>query len=193
MVFDFRNGASALRRLLVVCAAVWGLSLIALPAFAGKSSFSVGTSSAALTGNAGYGLGIVLTGSGTSGFAFNFMLPGDYKPDSAVKIMFDLVSMVGPCSFRLTPSSMSRTRTGALFSGGLGGLMVKGGDTVNFGSPYVIRSKTYVLRPGGTLSGQKPGDFIQLGIERDADQASDTCPGLGVMGIEVRYKTKKKK
>jgi hypothetical protein len=52
----------------------------------------------------------------------------------------------------------------------------------------VITTRAFTLKPGGTLSGQRPGDVFSIQFHRFATDASDTCAStVFVQAIDIRY------
>jgi hypothetical protein len=169
---------------LIACSA-----LCAQPAAAARGSF--GIPPAATTGDGGTtinGAVITLPDAGAPSFTMTFVLPRDYKTDSAIRIVVYLSTFLGtPCSVRFLPVALVRTRVGANIVNNPGGLSTPS-PYITFPSIGRAVQKTYRLTPGGGLAGQNKGDAITIAFRRDAGDPGDTCIGDALVhSIDIRY------
>lgn len=133
--------------------------------------------------------GPALAPTGTSHVAVDFVVPPDHKAGTRLQMVVDYVEQSsGSCSwYAYTYGS----------EGPDGGNDV---DNVHNGGWQVPGSSQYsgtVAVPAGAGSaqravftwpfGDKPGMFIQFGLDRQGDNASDNCSYVTITGLQLRY------
>lgn len=156
-----------------------------------QKSFSVPVEAVSLSGGATVAGTVNLGNSGSPGFLFPFVLPEDYAANQTVEITFYLSAATPSCAVRFVPFHLSRLRIGSAIAIGTSGLTAVGGATVDLSDVGIVVGKRLLLRRASTvLPGQRPRDLIRIGMQRQADDGSDTCTGvLFVHGIDIRYPT----
>ena len=141
-------------------------------------------------GNVQVGLdGVVSTG---------FVLPEDYKPNTAITLQLLIDSRSRNCSLTLAPASLNRSRVGSPrdFGAATGGLralsasspFVLAGDVISFstGPTDETISVRFAITTDADVTTLNPGDGIQVGLFRRA--GTDTCPTtFGIAGWSANY------
>jgi hypothetical protein len=167
---------------------ITGLGLWPAPAAAQEmGSFSIPVLAVEVAGGASVSQqSIFLPNAGTPVFVMPLVLPRDYQNGGDVKIVLYLqTSTATTCQVRLAPAQMFRKRAGFFPMSGLAGL---NGNPVTSLTTSEITTRTFTLKPGGTLSGQKPGDVFSINFNRIATDVSDTCANTVVVhAIDIRY------
>jgi hypothetical protein len=119
-------------------------------------------------------------------FSMNFVLPLAYRNNGEVRIILYLRSPEAPCKVRLVPVQLVRKRIGSPIVDNLTGLS-GGGPLVDLPANVLV-AKTFILKAGGPLAGQMPGDAFTVRIERQANDPTDTCNGnVFVEATDIRY------
>ncbi len=170
-----------------LCALIAGLAFWAAPASAEMGSFSVPVHAVEADAGASVSVqSITLPNAGTPFFVMPLVLPHDYQNGGDVKIVLYLqTSTATTCQVRLAPGQMIRKRAGSFPMSGLAGL---NGNPVTTLTTSILTTRTFTLKPGGTLSGQKPGDVFSINFNRLATDVSDTCANTVVVhAIDIRY------
>jgi hypothetical protein len=165
--------------------------LSASPALAELATVSYPPQAATVVGGATLTTAVHLPNAGLPGFNITFALPGDYARNRTVRIVFYLTAGVAPCDIQLVPSNLVRRRIGFNTVHDLSGLQPADGSmTIHFPDVTVI-GKTFELKPSVGFPGQRKGDLIVLGLQRQAEAPADTCSGSAfVQGIDIRYPLK---
>lgn len=170
--------------------AALSLVLGASPANAGFASFSIPVGAVIMQGGAVSATTPILPDSGTPKFVFNFVLPVDYQVNGEVRVILHLQSPAAPCTARIQPFQLSRNRPNTPLGNSLAG--VNGGSANVAIAANAIKAKVITLGAPGIapFTDQKPGDGFNLYIQRDADNAGDTCAGsVFLHAVYVRYQT----
>lgn len=183
--------------------AVFGLAVVlsaASPAWAGRRSFTVDPYSTAIFGNAGHNLesgndgGLELLDGGSASFGFGFRIPGNYKNNSPIRVIFRWHAFSTSCDLLIRPDVLVTARVGEVTPNinAPDGLNASDGtDLWSTGAtPDVTFEKVYLLTPISPF-GMRPGDDILVGFKRDSADPSDTCAGeMFITGITVSYRTR---
>jgi hypothetical protein len=173
------------------CALLIGLATFASPSAAGNASFSLPVQAANRIGTAVGTNTVTLISSGTGGFTISFVLPVDYVKNSKVAIVLYLTDPSVVCTVRFVPATLVRTRGGAGIASDLSGLSAKNGSAlIEFAGDTDVVVKDFILKRGSALKGQRAGDGILVGFQREADDVTDKCnTSAFVHQIDVRYST----
>jgi hypothetical protein len=165
---------------LTACASVW-----AQPAAAvfGSISYPLMAVDPGAGGTTVAAVSVTLPTTNPS-FSINFVLPRDYKNNTPVKIVFNMLA-TETCEARVVATAMTRRRAGALQVSVLAGL--SGGGQVAFSSGSVIAQKAFTLVAGGAPVGQLRGDTFWISFTRDAADPADTCGIIYLSAIDIRY------
>lgn len=133
--------------------------------------------------------GVTLAGSGTGEMRFGFLVPPDHKegtPLHADIVYREFTS--GACSWFVATS-------------GLVGPNEHLGDYISHNGAWLVPgtssySGAISVPTGGSDTFQTtftwpftdaPGKYVQFAVQRQAENAADTCGTVQVMGIQIRY------
>lgn len=168
------------------------------PAAAQDKSFSIPPAAiAALNGQSG-GSSIDLLKNATSpGFAINFMVPMDHALNTQIVVrVYMLMQSGSPCTAATQLVNVGRRRPGQLAYvttfPSIDRVVPAGSiEQTDFtAADNTVLVKTYYVRTplAAPFNGLRPGDNINLRIQRLTADPSDTCTGtLSIWGADVRY------
>jgi hypothetical protein len=156
-----------------------------------KASFALGTGDFVFGddgGGLGYG-GVHFGPDAQSYVEFSFQVPRDYKPGTTIQLIFSFFATDTPCALEFIPGYFGRSPKKGHFEFSEAGPPPKNGSNiVSFDSTYLgIQQKKYIIDSSAT----KPGDYLWMRYYRQPSGANDTCYGATLVGLEVKYKTKK--
>jgi hypothetical protein len=176
-IFKGRS-ASGLR----LCALAAALAFSTTPAAAAVASLTFPLNAAGFQNGATGGSTINLGNAGNPGFILNFVLPRDYQPGGAIRVVFYLQSAGSPCTARIAETQTRRIRPGGFISIG----SMTGNPRIAI-TEQSVAVRQYVVNDVASFL---PGDAMTIFFTRETDDPSDTCAGtVFVYGIDIRYDT----
>jgi hypothetical protein len=128
--------------------------------------------------------------AGEAEFYLNFVLPLDYVTNGLVRIVLYLTdgrpdSLSAPCTMRLEPYELIRSRPGRNILNDLSGLL--GSQTTDIPTTKAVK-KVFSLVPTAAFPGQRAGDGIEVGFKRLGSHVRDTCRrDVYLRHIEIQY------
>lgn len=136
--------------------------------------------------------GFDITDGGNTSGVLRFTLPQDFKENSKARLRFIFHNYRPACVLNFGITDVSRNRAGFREIAGVPGAMGFVGaepGPVSLGGNRT-RVKSYEMTTGnfGAFAGQKLGDVIKVSFIRILG-GPDTCSGLVLIGVELRYTT----
>ncbi len=144
-------------RLTTMSAAIC-VSLGVNSASADFASFSIPVQAVSKSGGTGGTSTIGLPDAGTPSFFVNFVLPSDYLTNGDARITLYLQSPVAPCTTRIRPVQLLRTRPSAALVNSLSG--VSGGNPNTALVSGMIKARAMSFAAGNPPVDQKAGDGL---------------------------------
>lgn len=182
-----------LRTLSIALGAV-SAALASAPATAQDRSFSIPPG--AMVGSV-QGTSVDLPKSGTPVVAINFTVPMDHAPGTQIFVRVYMQMNAGsPCTAQTQLVTAARRRPGQVayittFPNIDRVVPIGGVEATDFaGADNTVVVKSYAVRTpaAAPFNGLRPGDNINLRIQRLSEDPSDICSGtLSVWGADVRY------
>jgi hypothetical protein len=136
---------------------------------------------------------ISLPNTGTPGFATEFVLPPDHKPDTPVKLKLHLSVASAACAMRLEVQQSARTRPGKQQFNSAERIVVLNSATAAIPGNGVVAVKTVEIRKPATapFKGLKASDGFHIRLARDSANGEDSCgSNVLVNHVELRYTRK---
>ena len=159
-----------------------------------KSQFSPGVGSSYYGDQSIYMAAAV---PGESEAVLSFILPADYRKNSAAKIEFLFEGGSNNCDYQIDAVHLGRQRLGydEAFSietsqSGFGPVAAGPTPAPSEGVYRVFKKTFKLVKPSGlAVTGQRAGDIIIATIVRDSAAVTDNCGTLYLLGGRLIYKT----